>query len=76
LQVLNKCLDQRRARAVQRADQADGERHIDAKAAHRHAAFGIVEGGQRVDDRDPTPARTIAQMEAALWVSTTIRRFT
>lgn len=74
--MLNKCLDQRRARAVQRADQADGERYVDAKAAHRHAAFAIVEGGQRLTTEILTPARTIAQTEAALWVSTTIRRFT
>ena len=42
LQVGNKGVDQRRARAVERADQADGKRHLDAEAAHHHAAIGIV----------------------------------
>ena len=45
LQVGNKGVDQRRARAVERADQADGKRHLDAEAAHHHAAIGIVQGG-------------------------------
>lgn len=45
LQVGNKGVDQRRARAVERADQADGKRHLDAEAAHHHAAIGIVRGG-------------------------------
>ena len=45
LQVGNKGVDQRRARAVEGADQADGKRHLDAEAAHHYAAIGIVQGG-------------------------------
>ncbi|SAY68478.1 hypothetical protein KQS06HV_100342 [Klebsiella quasipneumoniae subsp. similipneumoniae] len=53
LQVRHEGIDQRRARAMERADQADGKRHLNAEAAHHHAAIGIVQGGQRVNHRDP-----------------------
>ncbi|CDQ16061.1 hypothetical protein KQQSB11_380072 [Klebsiella quasipneumoniae subsp. quasipneumoniae] len=53
LQVRHEGVDQRRSRAMERADQADGKRHFDAEAAHHHAAIGIVQGGQRVNHRDP-----------------------
>ncbi len=57
------------------ADQADGKRHLDAEAAHHHAAIGIVRAvnGFTTEIRR---RRTMAQIEAALWVSTTIRRLT
>lgn len=35
------------------ADQADGERHVDAERPHVHTVTGIVERRQRVDDRHP-----------------------
>lgn len=61
---------------MERADQADGKRHLDAEAAHHHAAIGIVGAVNGFTTEIPAPARTMAQIEAALWVSTTIRRLT
>lgn len=57
-------------------DQADRKGYRNAEAADNHSSAGIIQRGQWVYHRIPTPARTIAQIEAALWVSITMRRFT
>lgn len=62
---------------MQRADQAHGKGNGNAKTAQNHAAAGVVHGRERVHHRNThARARTIAQIDAALCVSITIRRFT
>ena len=55
LQMAGEGIDQRGAGTVQRAHQANGKRHFNAKAAYHHAVPGIIEGGKRVNHRNADP---------------------
>lgn len=51
-QMFGKSLHQRGSRTVQRANQANGERDGNAKAADDNPVSGIVQRRERVNDRD------------------------